>query len=88
MKIPEMRKNSKIWLFLLVLTGCTMLLTGCTVLNYSQTFIPNYKAKSIAVFPVESGVHVDSAAVMDKFVSDALIDKGWFSKVATASELK
>jgi hypothetical protein len=76
-----MKRLRKIWLLLLVLTGCT-------VLNYSQTFIPDYKAKSIAVFPVESGVHVDSAAVMDKLVADALINKGWFSKVATVSDLK
>ncbi|MEN6465316.1 MAG: hypothetical protein ABFD62_09050 [Syntrophaceae bacterium] len=65
-----------------------LMLTGCTALNYSQTFIPDYKAKTIAVFPVDSGVHKDSAAVMDKIVADELADKGWYSKVFTAKDLK
>lgn len=64
-----------------------LMLTGCTALNYSQTFIPEYKAKTIAVFPVDSGVHKDSAGVMDKVVADELADKGWFSKVVTAKDL-
>jgi len=65
-----------------------VILSGCTTLNYSQTFIPDYKAKSIAVFPVESGVHTDSAGVMDKVVEEKLADKGWFSKVLPAKDLK
>ncbi len=76
-----MKKFSKIWLLFLALAGCT-------ALNYSQTFIPDYKAKTIAVFPAESGAHIDSAGVMDKLVSDTLIDKDWFSKVATTGDLK
>jgi hypothetical protein len=75
-----MKRLTKICLLLFVLTGCT-------VLNYSQTFLPNYKAKTIAVFPVESGAFVD-AGVMNKMVYDALVNKGWFSKVSTAGDLK
>lgn len=81
-KIPEMKRLRKIGLLFL------FVLAGCTVLNYSQSYIPDYKAKTIAVFPVETGVHADSVAVMDKMVSDALIDKEWFSKVLTAGDLK
>lgn len=80
-EVPKMKRLSKICLLFLALTGCT-------VLNYSQTYVPDYKAKAIAVFPVETGVHTDSAAVIDKLVADALIGKGWFSKVLTAGELK
>lgn len=81
MGMPEMKKLRIVWFLFLVLTGCT-------VLNYSQSFIPDYKAKTIAVFPVETGVHTGSAAVMDKLVADVLVDKGWFSKVLTAGDLK
>jgi len=50
---------------------------------------PDYiRQKALPFSPVESGVHVDSAAVMDKLVADALINKEWFSKVATVSDLK
>ncbi len=65
-----------------------VVLTGCTTLNYSQTFVPDYKAKTIVVFPVDSGVHKDSAGVMDKIVADELADKGWLVKVLTAMDLR
>jgi hypothetical protein len=64
-----------------------LMLTGCTALNYSQTFIPEYKAKTIAVFPVDSGVHKDSSGVMDIAVAGELADKGWFSKVLSTKDL-
>lgn len=64
-----------------------LMLAGCTPLNYSQTFVPDYKAKTIAVFPVESGVYAEGAA-MDKIMADVLADKGWFGKVFTPQDLK
>jgi hypothetical protein len=65
-----------------------LVLAGCTSLNYSQTFVPDYKAKTIAVFPVETGVYKNTAGSMDKIIADALVDKGWFGKVVTADNLK
>lgn len=64
-----------------------LLFAGCSGLNYSQTFIQGYKSRTIAVFPVETGVYAESTAFIDKVMAEVLAQKG-FEKVVTAASLK
>lgn len=71
----------------LIVFLAALLLTGCSGLNYCQTFIQDYKCKSIAVFPLETGVNAESVGVMDKVIEEALSNRG-FEKVVAAASLK
>lgn len=71
----------------LIVFMAALLFAGCSGLNYSQTFIKDYKSKAIAVFPIETGVNAESAGVMDKVIEEALSSRG-FEKVVTAASLK
>src|SRR5512137_2771658 len=71
----------------LIVFLAALLLAGCSGLNYCETFIQDYKCKSIAVFPIETGVNADSAGVIDKVIEEALSSRG-IEKVVTAASLK
>lgn len=73
---------------LYMLIAVLLLVSGCGALNYSQTYQQDYKAKAIAVFPVETGIFAESAGVVDKAAAQIFVDKGWFEKVFTAEDVK
>lgn len=86
-KIRAFTKGEDLRKLLFIL--CIMLIvSGCGGLNYSQTFQQGYKAKTIAVFPVESGIYKESDGVADKAIAEVLADKGRFEKIVTAQEFK
>ncbi len=73
-------------LFVLIL-----LITGCgATLRYSST-APEAKdvhPKRIAVFPVDVGTYPEAGGVIDKIVTDVLVDKEWFSTVVSPEAFK
>ncbi len=71
----------------LIVLLAVLLFAGCTGLNYSQTFIQDYKSKTVAVFPIETGVNTESTGVIDKVIEEALSSRG-FEKVLSAASLK
>lgn len=71
----------------LIVFMAALLLAGCSGLNYSQTFIQDYKSRTIAVLPIDTGANAESVGVIDKVIAEALSSRG-FEKVVTAASLK
>ncbi len=75
-----------------VLLSAAVLLASCgTTLRYSQA-VPEAKdfhPKRVAVFPADPGTYpADTGVAVDRIVAAVLVDKGWFSDVASAETVK
>lgn len=73
-------------LFVLILS-----MTGCGgALRYSSTApeANDFHPKRIVVFPVDVGTYPEAGGVIDKIVTEVLVDKEWFTTVVSPEAFK
>ncbi len=61
----------------------SLMLFGCSGIRYSEVApeAKDFHPRQIGVLPVDVGSYEDARGVIDRIVTDALIDKGWFTSV-------
>ncbi|MEA2014786.1 MAG: hypothetical protein U9N38_05730, partial [Thermodesulfobacteriota bacterium] len=76
--------------YLFLLFSLTLMLFSCAGLRYSQVN-PNAKdfhPKTIGVLPVGVGAYSEAGGVVDQIFAGILVDKRWFSDVASPERIK
>lgn len=83
------KKIQVLSLFILVVS-LTLMLSSCGGLRYSQVN-PNAKdfhPETIGILPVDVGAYGEARGVVDQIFAGILVDKGWFSDVASPERMK
>jgi hypothetical protein len=66
-----------------VIVFAVLLLWGCGGIRYSEISpeVKDFHPRNIGVFPAEIGSYADAKGIIDRIVSEVLVDKGWFASI-------